>query len=119
MLLLDLLAEQNIERALAEGVFEHLEGAGRPLPDEDLSFVPADQRAAYRVLRNSGYLPPELEKHREAVALASQLTSLASTDAGRASLLARLTRINLWLAEAGKPQLAILPEYLDALARKP
>ncbi len=57
---IDILAEQKIEEAIARGEFDNLPGAGRPLPDEDLSLVPEHLRAGYRLLKNAGYLPPEL-----------------------------------------------------------
>ncbi|MDQ7989501.1 MAG: DUF1992 domain-containing protein [Candidatus Dactylopiibacterium sp.] len=125
MLLLDRLAEQRIERAMEAGEFDALAGAGQPLPEEDLCFVPEELRAGYRLLRNAGYLPPELELHKEAVGLALQLAALdADGGAGaggppaRDTLLGRLNRLNLMLAESGRPSLAIPPEYLHKLARK-
>jgi len=116
MLLLDLLAEQRIDAAMQAGEFEGLPGAGRPLPVEDWSFVPEEERAAYRLLKNAGYLPPELELHREALALALQLATAGEPDAHSVRILDRLARINLCLAEAGKPQLMIPFEYVDRLA---
>ncbi|MEN3109673.1 DnaJ family domain-containing protein [Uliginosibacterium paludis] len=124
MLLLDLLAEQRITRAMEAGAFDHLEGAGKPLPEEDLGLVPEELRAGYRVLRNAGFIPPELEMRREAVAIALQLAALgeasgaAGLPAQRAGLLDRLNRINLMLAEAGRPQLVIPLEYVHKLVGK-
>lgn len=124
MLLLDLLAEQRITQAMEAGVFDHLEGAGKPLPEEDLGLVPEELRAGYRILRNAGYIPPELEMRKEAVELALQLaalgeSSLPGTECDRrAGLLDRLNRINLALAESGKPQLVIPLEYVHKLAGK-
>ncbi len=124
MLLLDLLAEQRINQAMEAGVFDHLEGAGKPLPDEDLGLVPEELRAGYRILRNAGYIPPELEMRKEAVELALQLAALGESPLPgtecdrRAGLLDRLNRINLALAESGKPQLVIPLEYVQKLAGK-
>ncbi len=58
-------AERRIQEAQKEGAFDHLPGEGRPLELEDDSAVPAELRMAYKVLRNAGYLPPELEDRRE------------------------------------------------------
>lgn len=125
MLLLDLLAERRITEAMEEGGFDGLEGAGRPLPDEDLGLVPEELRAGYRLLKNAGYIPPELEMHKEAISLALQLAALdegegrpGCTGGKRSGLLERLNRLNLMLAEAGKPQLAIPLEYVGQLAEK-
>ena len=59
MLLIDALAEDRIQTALRDGVFDDLPGSGRPLELDDDCAVPEALRAAYRLLRNSGCLPPE------------------------------------------------------------
>ena len=72
MLLLDQLAEDRINTAMQRGEFDNLPGTGMPLPREDLSFVPEEIRMAYKILKNSGHVPPELE-------LRSQIHNLEST----------------------------------------
>ncbi|NEX20531.1 DUF1992 domain-containing protein [Thiorhodococcus mannitoliphagus] len=62
--IIDQLAEQHIKAAIERGELSGLSGEGRPLPDEDLSMVPEHLRAGYRLLKNAGYLPPELETLR-------------------------------------------------------
>jgi hypothetical protein len=62
MLALELLAERKIEEALARGEFERLPGAGRPLDLADDALVPEDLRLAYRILKNAGYAPREVEE---------------------------------------------------------
>ncbi|WP_415517767.1 MAG: DnaJ family domain-containing protein [Desulfovibrio aminophilus] len=64
-LFIERLAEEAIQKHMREGGFENLEGKGRPLPEEDLSMIPEDLRMAYRILKNAGCLPPELERARE------------------------------------------------------
>jgi Domain of unknown function (DUF1992) len=61
MLALELLAERKIQDAIARGEFDDLPGAGRPLELDDDALVPEDLRVAYRILKNAGYVPPELE----------------------------------------------------------
>ena len=65
MYLFQRLAEQRIQEAAEEGAFENLPGRGEPLDLEDDSLVPEELRTAYRLLKNSGHLPPELEANRE------------------------------------------------------
>ena len=57
----DLLAEQKIAEALANGAFDDLPGAGQPLELDDDPLVPEELRLAYRILKNAGYVPPEVE----------------------------------------------------------
>jgi hypothetical protein len=59
------IAEQKIQDAMRDGEFDDLEGKGRPLKLEDDSNVPQELRMAYKILKNSGHLPPELEEERE------------------------------------------------------
>jgi len=61
MLALELLAERKIEEAIARGEFDDLPGAGQPLDLDDDPLVPEDLRVAYRILKNAGYVPPEVQ----------------------------------------------------------
>lgn len=55
------IAEQKIERAMAEGRGADLSHwRNKPLPEDNMKNVPADLRMAYKILKNSGYIPEEL-----------------------------------------------------------
>ena len=102
MWFLDKLVERRIDEARARGDFDDLAGKGRPLQLEDLSLVPEELRAAYILLKNAGYLPPELrtlQQITEIEALIRQATTPESArkDRQRLALLqARLgDRMNL------------------------
>ncbi|HEY8908729.1 MAG TPA: DnaJ family domain-containing protein [Desulfosporosinus sp.] len=51
-----ILTERRIQEALARGDDKNLTGTGKPLKVESLHFLPQKLRAAYIVLKNSGYL---------------------------------------------------------------
>lgn len=76
MPLLDQLAEKHILDALRQGELDNLPGSGKPLQLDDDKHVPAELRAGYRILKNSGFLPPELEMRREALELHELLRTL-------------------------------------------
>ncbi len=59
------IAEKRIKEAMEQGQFDNLRGKGRPLEIEDDSFVPQDLRMAYKMLKNAGFLPPELQEEKE------------------------------------------------------
>jgi len=59
------LVEERIETAMQQGVFDNLPGTGKPLPREDDSMAPEELRMAYKVLRNSGHVPPEVADRKE------------------------------------------------------
>lgn len=86
MLLLDQIAEARITEALERGELDGLPGAGRPLRLDDDSFVPTELRMAHRVLRNAGYLPPEVELRREIHTLENTLGAEQDPDARRRGL---------------------------------
>jgi len=58
----DLIAERKIAEALARGELDHLPGEGRPLDLDDDALVPEDLRLAYRILKNAGFVPPEVDE---------------------------------------------------------
>ncbi len=62
---LEIIAERRIREAIERGELDNIPGQGKPLKFEDDSWVPADLRMAYKILKNAGFLPPELETERE------------------------------------------------------
>ncbi|RYM02923.1 DUF1992 domain-containing protein [Sporolactobacillus sp. THM7-7] len=69
MNIISILAEEKIQEGLKHGAFHNLPGKGKPLKFEDTSRVPEDLRAGYRMLKNAGYLPKELQLRKEMVTL--------------------------------------------------
>lgn len=59
------IAEQRIAKAIEEGSLKIDSWKNRPLPLDDDSFVPDDLKMAYKILKNSGYVPPEIETRKE------------------------------------------------------
>ena len=59
--MLDLIAERKIAEAIARGELDNLPGEGRPLELGDDALVPEDLRLAYRILKNAGFVPPEVD----------------------------------------------------------
>jgi hypothetical protein len=75
--ILRILAEHKIQTAIENGEFDNLPGKGRPLPPDNLSLVPADKRAAYKILRNAGQLPVEMDLKKEISALEEAVAASA------------------------------------------
>ncbi len=101
MWLIDQMAERHIQDALQKGELSGLPGEGKPLMLDDDSQVPAELRSAYRLLKNSGYLPPELESRREALELVDLLQQLDPEDHQAAEYHKRLRVLELKLRQAG------------------
>jgi hypothetical protein len=83
------IAEERIRKAVEEGVFEKLKNEGKQLSFEDETWVPEDLKMAYRVLKNAGHIPPELELKKEIMNLRS-LVETIDDDAERMKKLAEL-----------------------------
>lgn len=82
MWFLNRIAEARIAEAIERGEFDDLPGAGKPLVLDNDASVPEELRAAYRLLKNAGYLPRELELRRE-IADVSQLVAATEDQAAR------------------------------------
>ena len=100
MLALDLIAEEKIREAMREGAFDHLPGAGKPLALDDDRLVPEDVRMAYRILKNAGFVPPEIEARNEVNGL-RQLVAVTTDDAARRRALARIALVETQLEARG------------------
>jgi hypothetical protein len=74
--IIERIAEEKIKEAIARGELDNLPGAGKPLTFEDETWVAEDTRLAYRVLKNAGCLPPELELRKEIICLRELLETI-------------------------------------------
>jgi hypothetical protein len=101
MLLLDLLAEQRIEEAMRDGAFDDLPGRGKPLDLEDDRLVPEESRVAYRILKNAGFVPPEVERRKEIANLHRLIVNPEDEGAQRRAL-ARLAVLEAALEAKGR-----------------
>lgn len=59
------IAERKISKAIEEGELTFEKWKNKPLILHDDHFVPADLKMAYKILKNAGYLPPEIEEKKE------------------------------------------------------
>ncbi len=119
MWLIDQLAEQHIRAAQAQGAFDNLPGAGQPLRLDDDAAVAPELRTAYRLLKNAGYLPPELQLRRD-IAEAEQLLVLAEQAEERASHSRRLRYLmtQLGLTRLAPVNLQTEHAYFERLCEK-
>ena len=80
MLLIDQIAEQKIIETILNGELDNLPGQGQPLRLDDNSSVPEELRVAYRLLKNSGFLPPGVELRKEIAGANQLLMEVVSED---------------------------------------
>ena len=113
------VAEQRIQEAMAKGEFDNLAGKGLPLAQEDLSGVPEELRMAYKVLKNAGCVPPEVELRKEIATLRDLLGTLGEDQSRRQ----RLKELNFKLLKLNmlrrRPfNLEDFPEYEERIVEK-
>ena len=103
MLALDILAERKIAEAIARGELSGLPGEGRPLDLGEDPLVPEELRMAFRILKNAGFVPPEVEAmagiaELERVVLDQSVGDAARARAGKKLAMLR-TRIEIGYRE--------------------
>ncbi len=54
---LDKVLEEQIQRAMSEGKFDNLRGAGKPLNLDEYFATPEDIRVGYTLLKNNDFVP--------------------------------------------------------------
>ncbi|MEX3022742.1 DUF1992 domain-containing protein [Kluyvera sp. STS39-E] len=101
MWLLDQWAERHITDAQRKGELDNLPGQGEPLILDDDSGIPEELRTGYRLLKNAGCLPPELEQRKEAMVLNDLLVEIRKDDERYPELSRRLSLMVLKLQQAG------------------
>lgn len=99
MLLFELIAEQKIREAAERGELDNLPGAGAPLNLDDDALVPQGVRVAHRILKNAGFLPPEVEVRREIRDLERLVVEMGE-GAQRSRASRKLQALSLQLAES-------------------
>jgi len=120
MNLLDQLAEQRIQEALARGEFTDLPGQGQPLELADDSLVAPELRTAYRLLKNAGCLPPELELRKQIRDLQDLLDGVQAGEEtpSRAQAQRRLQWLRLRLAHEGRSRTLTQSPYLEQVMQR-
>jgi hypothetical protein len=115
MYLIDKLAEEKISEAIRCGELDNLSGAGKPLRLDDDALIPEELRAGFRLLKNSGYLPPGLDLRKEIGSVETLIVQARSLEE-RAVLNRRLRYLLLQLSVA-RPDTPLLIEqhYLDKI----
>jgi len=119
MLLFETLAEQKIRDAIERGELDNLPGAGKPLDVAEDPLIPEDMRVAYRILKNAGFVPAELQLAKEIHDLERLVESLGA-GAERARAVRKLQLLSLKLAESrGRgTDLRLEHEYYGKLVKR-
>lgn len=99
---MDKLIEERIRKAQAEGELNNLPGEGQPLNLIEDLLIPEELRMVCRVLKNSGYVPPEVEELKQL----RQLEAIVASDALEGERLAARKRMEFLLMKLEQSGLA-------------
>lgn len=72
--------EQQIQKAIAEGAFDNLEGAGKPINLDAYFAAPEDVRMGYSILKSNNFIPEEVDRLKEIGELKEKLKSCADAE---------------------------------------
>ena len=114
-----IIAERRILEAMERGEFDNLPGKGTPIVEEDLSAVPEELRMAYKVLKNAGCVPPEIELTNEVASLRRMILGMEESEEKTGKL--RELNFKLMKLEMTRKRplcLDLLPEYQEKLLDK-
>ena len=119
MTIIDQIAEAQIEQAMARGELNDLPGQGKPLQLEDDRMIPEEFRMAYRILKNAGMVPPEVELKGQINALEETLASV-DDDLDRDHIRKKLQCLYLRLdnTHGRKINLALQDDYRRKILQK-
>ena len=115
------IAEEKIKEAIERGEFDRLPGFGKPLPPDDAEGVPEELRLAFKVLKNAGLLPEEMQLRKEMLTL-EDLLRCAKDEGERKRLQTELTlkrlRYRTLMEQRGWKDLSVFPAYETKLEER-
>jgi hypothetical protein len=92
------IAEQRIREAIDQGFFDNLAYRGRPVDLGQDDGIPPELRMAFKILKDAGCLPPEVELRKEIASLSELLDAVVEPEERtrvRRELLDRQLRLEL------------------------
>ncbi len=117
MKLLDALVEQRIAAAAARGELEDVPGATAPQNVDDDHLVPEEVRAANRILKNAGFVPPAIEQLRSLRHLQDELRDVGD-DAACCSVQAKMLALDMALESLRGGPTVVPREYCRRIAER-
>lgn len=112
----DKIVEERIREALRRGEFDDLPGRGEPLRLEDDGHIPEELRLAYKILKNAGFVPPEIQLKKEIIRT-EELMSGMEDAAERYRMIKRLNFLIMRLNAMRKTRVVSeFPQHYEARA---
>ncbi len=94
---LDKFIEEKIQKAIADGEFDNLKGAGKPIDMEAYFSTPSEYRMGHSLLKANNFVPEEVEILRE-IGLLKEKIKTAADDSEKKFLTKTLNEKTLALS---------------------
>ncbi|GAA3405751.1 DnaJ family domain-containing protein [Paenibacillus hodogayensis] len=111
---MDAIVEAKVQESMRKGEFDNLAGAGKPLRLDDDAGVPEELRVSYKLLRNAGMIPEEVQLRKDMVTL-EELLACCRDDADKVKLNGELAvkklRYQMLMNERGWHASAAFADY--------
>ncbi|MBW5448744.1 DUF1992 domain-containing protein [Cohnella sp. CFH 77786] len=115
------VADEKIRESILKGEFDDLPGRGKPLPPDDMEGVPEELRAGFKLLKNAGVLPEEMQLRKDMVTL-GDLLAACRDDGERAQLQRELSakklRYQALMSDRGWHAIGAFTEYEQQIQEK-
>ncbi|MEM1501787.1 DUF1992 domain-containing protein [Domibacillus sp. 8LH] len=116
------IAEERIKKAMEEGAFDRLPGAGKPLPKDEFQSLPPEMRMAARMLENAGFTQEDAHLRQDIRELERLVSNCDDPDQARSlneQLNEKRLRYNQLLSKRRiKTNSAMFKQYEDKIERK-
>lgn len=116
------LSEERIRKAYDKGEFDNLPGLGKPLPPDKLEGIQDELKMAYRVMKNAGFSPEEMDVKKELMTIEDLIRRSEDElekDGLRKELNAKLLQYNSLLAKKRiKTNSSLFKRYEDKIEKK-
>jgi len=115
------IAIEIIREAQLRGEFNNLPGAGKPLPEDELRGVPEELRIGFKLLKDAGMLPEEMQLRKDMVTLHDLLVACRDEEQ-KAKLTSQLNakklRYRVLMDDRGWSDVGAFADYEEQIQRK-
>jgi hypothetical protein len=99
MLSLDEHIARSLQESLENGELRRAKNWGKPLESsQGMEETPEEFRLAFKMLKNAGYIPPEVENIRSLAALRTELETTPESDPNHALLRSKIAQLQTSIA---------------------
>lgn len=113
------IVEQRIKQAQQNGELDNLPGQGQPLPHGDIDFS-NELRLAHKILKNAGFLPPEVELRRDITAMEQLLDAVEPGSGEQERIRKKLNFLmtRLGMTQTARKNISIPAEYRNSIINR-